>query len=165
MNSLGFSATAITSTLVISGAVSLPFPFIIGWLSDRLGRKRIMMICYSGYALCMVVLAVSTPLWQFYVAVILLKVGMVSMNVGAAFVADLVEPEALGRGVSLLQCTGFIAFAVGYAVAGNAFQHLGVVTTSFSTTALAVAGIVLIVSIRVAGVKKEEPVTEKLPVS
>ncbi len=90
---------------------------------------------------------------------------MVSMNVGAAFVTDLVEPEALGRGVSLFQSMGFVALAVGYAVAGNAFQQLGVATTSLMSTTLAVAGIVLVLLIRVDRERKGEPLAKEVPVA
>ena len=121
MNNLEFTATAITSTLVISGIVSLPLPYVIGWLSDRMGRKPMMIICYASYGLCMILLAFAASLWHFWVAVIFLKVGMVSMNVGAAFVTDLVDSKVLGRGISLFQTMGFVAMAIGCAVAGNAF--------------------------------------------
>lgn len=162
MNSLGFLATAMTSTVVIAGLVSLPFPFVIGWLSDKLGRRQVMVVCYLGYALCMVMLAVSKSLWHFWVVVIFVKVGMVSMNVGAAFVTDIVDPQALGRGVSLFQTMGWIALALGCAVAGNVFQNFGISTTSFFSAALPVIGIILIVSIRAARAKKHESLAHEL---
>ena len=115
-----------------------------------------MIICYASYGLCMVLLAFSTSLWHFWVAIIFLKIGMVSMNVGAAFVADLVDQKALGRGMSLFQTMGFFALAVGCAVAGSAFQGFGIANASFMSTALPVIGIVLIISIRV--VKQKEAI-------
>lgn len=148
MNSLGFTATAISSTLVISGIISIPFPFMLGWLSDRLGRKKLMVICYLSYILCIGILAVSKSLWHFWVVVTFLKVGMVSLSVGPAFIADIVDPKVLGRGVSLFQSMGWFAFAIGYAVIGNAFQYFGITMTSLVTTALPVTGIVLIFTIR-----------------
>ena len=102
--------------------------FAVGWLSDRLGRKRMMVIAYIGYALCMVTLALSSSLWHFWIVVILLKVGMVSMNVGAAYVTDIVEPKALGRGVAV---------------------------SSFFGSVLPLIGIVFILLIRVARVREE----------
>ena len=154
MNSLGFTATAMTSTVVISGLVSLPFPFVLGWLSDRLGRKRMMAICYLSNVLCMVLLAISKNLWHFWIVFIFWRAGMASRSVGAAFAADLVEPKALGRGVALLQSIGWIAFAIGFAVSGNAFQAFGIKATSFVSTVLQVAGIFLIMSIKTIKYKK-----------
>jgi DHA1 family tetracycline resistance protein-like MFS transporter len=150
MNNLGFAATAITSTGVIGGLVSLPFPFILGWLSDRLGRKRLMVICYASFAIGMVMYAVSKSLWHFWIASTLLTIGLVSNSVGTAFVTDLVTPKALGRGVSLFQGMGWIGNVIGLAVAGYAFQNLGIATAMFIGAVLPLIGIVLIISIRVA---------------
>jgi DHA1 family tetracycline resistance protein-like MFS transporter len=156
MNNLGFAATAITSTGVIGGLVSLPFPFILGWLSDRLGRKRLMVICYASFAIGMVMYAVSKSLWHFWIASTLLTIGLVSNSVGTAFVTDLVTPKALGRGVSLFQGMGWIGNVIGLAVAGYAFQNLGIATAMFIGAVLPLIGIVLIISIRVAKQRKPD---------
>ena len=157
MNNLGFAATAITSTSVIGGLVMLPFPLILGWLSDRLGRKRMMVICYASYALCMVMFAISKSLWHFWIAATLFGIGFISNSVGTAFVTDLVAPKALGRGVSLFQGMGWIGNVIGLAVAGYAFQNLGIATAMFIGAALPLIGIVLLISIRVG--KPKIPVT------
>ena len=153
MDSLGFSAAALTSTSVISGAVSLPFPFVLGWLSDRLGRKRMMVICYTAFLLSVLILAFSKSLWHFWMVMILSKTGLVCNSVGATFVTDLAEPKALGRGVSLFQSMGWLSLTIGFVVAGNAFQSLGIATTSLISVTLPVIGIILIMLIQV---KKQE---------
>ena len=89
---------------------------------------------------------------------ILARIGQANKNVGAAFVTDLVEPKALGRGVSLFQSTGSIGNTIGFLVAGNLFQALGISTTAFVITALPVIGIILILLIRV---KKQGAVSAK----
>jgi MFS family permease len=150
MNNLDFSATAITSTGVFAGLVSLPFPFILGWLSDRLGRKLLMVICYASFLLCMVTFAISTSLWHFWIATSFLAIGLICNTVGTAFVTDLVEPKALGRGVSLLQGMYWIAYVIGLAVSGLAFENLGISTVLFISAVLPLIGIVLVISIRAA---------------
>jgi MFS family permease len=149
MNNLGFAATAITSTGVIGGLVSLPFPFVLGWLSDRLGRKRLMVICYASFVIGMVMYAISKSLWHFWIASTVLSIGLISNSVGNAFVTDLVAPKALGRGVSLFQGIGWIGNVIGLAVAGYVFQNLGISTAMLISAALPLIGIVLIISIRV----------------
>ena len=158
MNNLGFTPTAIGSTVVVSGFVSLPFPFVLGWLSDRLGRRKMMAICYLSYIFCVLILGFSRSLWHFWIVIIFMKIGMVSLSVGPAFVADLVDKTALGRGVSLFQSMGWIAFAIGYAVGGNAFQYFDIAATSFMSIVFPVIAIALILSIRTA--KRQEVLTE-----
>ncbi|UCF98417.1 MAG: MFS transporter [Spirochaetaceae bacterium] len=150
MNNLGFTATAITSTGVIGGLVMLPFPFILGWLSDQVGRKRMMVICYTANALCMVLFAISKSLWHFWIATAFFSIGFISNSVGNAFVTDLVEPKALGRGVSLFQGMNWIGNVIGLAVAGYAFQNIGISNAMFVGAVLPLIGIALIISIRVA---------------
>jgi MFS family permease len=150
MNNLGFSATAITSTGAIAGLVMLPFPFILGWLSDRLGRKLLMVTCYASLLLCMVTFAISTSLWHFWIATVFFGIGLISNSVGTAFVTDLVDPKALGRGVSLFQGIFWIAYVIGLAVSGLAFENLGISTALFISAVLPIIGIVLVISIRVA---------------
>jgi MFS family permease len=150
MNNWGFAATAITSTGVVGGLVSLPFPYILGWLSDRLGRKLLMVICYASYVLCMVMFAISKSLWHFWIATTFFRIGIISNSVGTAFVTDLVDPKALGRGVSLFQGMNWIGNVIGLAVSGLAFENLGISLSLFVAAALPLIGIVLIILIRVA---------------
>ena len=46
MNDLGFGATAISSAGAIGGAATLPLPPLVGWLSDRVGRKQFLILGY-----------------------------------------------------------------------------------------------------------------------
>jgi MFS family permease len=155
MSNLAFTAAALTSTNVVSGMVSLPFPLVLGWLSDRFGRKRLMVYCFLSITLALVLLAVSKEIWHFWIAAILYRIGMSDRNVGAAYVSDLVDPKALGRGVSLFQCMEWIGLTIGFAAVGNAFQAFGVTATSFISAILPVIGIILIMLIRV---RKQEDV-------
>ena len=74
MNNLNFSATAIASTGAVGGAIALPLPVLLGWLSDRIGRKLLLIVCYLAGLLSMLILAISTSLWHFWIATPLITV-------------------------------------------------------------------------------------------
>ncbi|UCF97012.1 MAG: MFS transporter [Spirochaetaceae bacterium] len=150
MHNIGFAATAMTSTAVIGGVVSLPFPFILGRLSDRLGRKLLIIICYASYGLSMIIYALSKSLWHFWIGSAFFNIGMISNTVGTAFVTDLVDSKFLGRGVSLFQGMFWTANVIGLAVAGYVFQNVGISTAMLISATLPLIGIVLVLSIRVA---------------
>jgi MFS family permease len=150
MSGLGLSAAALTGAVSIGALVGLPFPFILGWSSDRLGRKAVMMLCYGLYLAAMVVFAVSRSMWHFWAATMLMAVGQDSTTVGSAFVTDLVPPEALGRGLSLFNGVFWVGMVAGLAGSGYAIQSLGVTTTMLVSAALPVLGIGLLASIREA---------------
>ncbi len=135
-----FSNADITSTVAVSGIVTLPFPFLLGSLSDRTGRLRILALCYAAGATGLVVYATATALWQFWVAAGLVAfISYVSTGVGSALVVDLVDRPAVGRGLALFNMTGWMGGVIGFAAGGYLFASLG-----FSSGFLVGAGLLLL---------------------
>ncbi len=150
MNELGFISAAISSTAAVGGVVTLPLPPLVGWLSDRVGRKRLMASCYLASAMGLSVLAVSISLWHFWVAASLVAVLIVSDSVGPALVTDLVPQESLGVGMSLFSATLWAGGIIGYAGTGYAIQNLGMASTFVIGAFLPLIAIILLIPIRQA---------------
>lgn len=126
-----FSRAELTSTVAVSGAVTLPFPFLLGFLSDRLGRLRFLALCYAAGVGGLAVYAGAMALWQFALASALVAfVSYVSTGVGSALVVDLVERPAVGRGLALYSAIGWSGGILGFAVGGYLFHGIGS-TSSF----------------------------------
>jgi MFS family permease len=151
MDEMGFTATEITSAAAVGGAVALGLSLMAGWLSDRVGRKWLLAVCYFGGAAGLAVLVVATSLVHFWtVAILLSLVGAVAGGIGSALVTDLVPQEALGRGLSLFSAMGWIGGIVGYASTGYAIENVGLAPTMVAGTLVSLAAIVLLVPIRQA---------------
>ena len=129
MDKLGFDAAAISGAVAIGGAVSLPLPFLLGWLSDRFGRQHLIALCFLAGTIGLLLLAAATALWQFWISTALLALISSSTVVGSALVTDLIPPEALGRGLSRYGATNWIAGVMGFAVTGYAIQTFGMAMT------------------------------------
>jgi MFS family permease len=129
MTELGFAAAAISTTAAIVQAVSLPLKPLAGWLSDRVGRKRLLALAYVAGTVSLLVLAASKSLWHFWVAASLVGVAAGAGSVGFALVADLLPPESLGVGMSLYRTTLFGTGIIGFAGTGHAIQNLGTTST------------------------------------
>jgi MFS family permease len=114
MNNLRYSNTAITTTGAIGGLLSLPLPLILGWLSDRIGRKKMIITSYVAGMACLLILSVAQKLWMFWLAAVLLSLLAVSVSVGPAFVADIVKRERVGTAVSLFQSAQWLGTIVGF---------------------------------------------------
>ncbi len=148
MDRMGFDSDAISSAVSIAGAVSLPLPFIVGWLSDRLGRYRLLGLCYLAAALSLVIHAGSTSLWQFWLAAIVGTAVGASSGVGQALVTDLVPPESLSVGLSRYGATNWVAGVIGFGGTGYAIQALGMSTTFVVSGLITLISIVLLVQVQ-----------------
>jgi MFS family permease len=149
MHGLGFSSAAIASTGIAMGAVSLPLVPLIGWLSDRVGRKRLIAFCYLAGAATLFVLSRSTSLWHFWLAFCLLSIpGRVSSPVGSALVTDLAPEQSLGAAMSLFQAAAWASGIIGFAGTGHAVERLGITSALVTAAFLPVIALVLLVPIR-----------------
>lgn len=129
MNELSFTPTAISSTMAVSGVVLSALPVLVGWLSDRMGRKLLLVILYLAFALCMPVLSLSRSLWHFWVVTVLLGLGFMTTTVGSALVTDLVRQDRLGVGMSLFQVMFWVGNVVGFAITGLMIENIGMAGT------------------------------------
>jgi MFS family permease len=150
MDALGFGAADISTTSAISEIPLLPLPLLLGWLSDRVGRKRFLLLGFLSAMASLLGLMVSTSLWHFWVTSTLITVPFVTGAVGTALVTDLVPKEALGQGLSLFGATNWIGGILGCAAAGYAVQHLGPVPTLAAGALLPVIAVILLSAIRQA---------------
>jgi MFS family permease len=151
MDEMGFTATEITSAAAVGGAIALGLSLLAGWLSDRVGRKWLLVICYFGGMVGLGVLVAATSLVHFWaVAILLSLVGSVAGGIGSALVTDLVPQESLGRGLSLFSAMGWIGGIVGYAGTGYAVKNVGLAPTMVAGALMTLAAVVLLVPIRQA---------------
>jgi DHA1 family putative efflux transporter-like MFS transporter/DHA1 family purine base/nucleoside efflux pump-like MFS transporter len=148
MDQKDFSTGAISSTAALEGAISLPLYLLLGWLSDNVGRKRLIGLCFFIYSMGMLLLAFSVSLWQFYIFSVLRAVMVVSNSVGMAYAADLVPQKSLGKGMSLFQAAFCISGIVGYSITGYAFQNFGMTLSVGLFAILPIIAIILLIPIR-----------------
>lgn len=157
MNARGFSKSAITLTASIQGAVSIGFPLLLGWLSDRMGRRRIMVATFLAVSASLVLLAFSGSLWQFAVFAVLYAFLSVPLGVGSAYVVDIVHSGNVAKGVSLFQAMFWVGSIAGMALTGYAFEKLGIPIPVLVSAFFPIAGAILLLFIR--GKKREAATT------
>ena len=145
----GFESTAISSTMAIGGAITLPLPLVMGWLSDRLGRKWFLGGSYLMGTLGALILTSSLSLWHFWlVSSLLTAMFHINNALGSALVADLVPKESLGKGMSLFGSTVWVGGIIGFACTGYCLQNLGIGLTFFTAAFLTVIAMTLLIPIR-----------------
>jgi DHA1 family tetracycline resistance protein-like MFS transporter len=148
MKNLAFTATAISSTGAVAGAVTMPLPIVVGWLSDRTGRKRLLALCFAAAGAGLLTLSAAMSLWHFWMAASLITVSGAGTTIRQALATDLVPQESLGKGLSLLGAASWLSGIIGFATTGSAVQHLGISPTLLVGASLPLIGILLLIPIR-----------------
>lgn len=148
MSDLIFSELDVSITGAVAGVVAMPLPFLMGWLSDRTGRK---IFLYLGYLMCIISLAIlasSFSLWHFILVLALQAIFVgVNTSIGNAFVTDLVPQESLGRGLALFGATTWIGGIIGFACTGYAIQTFGTLTTFLIAMCLPLIGMLILIPV------------------
>ncbi len=99
-----------TLTLLASGIGGLLF----GFLADRIGRKRALMLSILTYSICSFASGLSTTILMLAVFRFILGLGMGGeWNTGAALVAETWPDELRAKAIALVQSS----WAIGYALA------------------------------------------------
>lgn len=125
LDALGYGAGAITSTVAVSGLVTLPVAVTLGALSDRLGRTGFLALCFGASCAGLVAFAGASVLWHFWVASALIAfVSYAAASVGAALVTDLVPASMVGRGMAAYNATLWVGAVIGFPITGFAIATL-----------------------------------------
>ncbi|MBX2999564.1 MAG: MFS transporter [Caldilineaceae bacterium] len=148
MTQLGFTATAVSSTIAVSAAIALPLPLLLGWLSDRAGRKPFVLAAYGCCVLGVLLLILAQWLWHFWLSASLLAIVDASRGVVQAFVADMAPPAALGRAISISNTTSMAAGILGLSSAGYLMQTIGLNPTLLLGASLPLVAMVLLLYLR-----------------
>jgi len=93
---------------------------LLGRLSDRIGRKPVLLLSLFGTALASFLTGAANVLWLLFLARILDGASGASVAVAQGAVTDMVEPEERPRALGLIGAAFGIGFIVGPAIGGLA---------------------------------------------
>jgi multidrug resistance protein len=89
-----------------------------GRLSDRVGRRPVLLVSLCGSTLSYAIAALSGSLWLLFVARLLGGVSGGNLSAAQAYVADVTSPEERARGMGLIGAAFGVGFVIGPAIGG-----------------------------------------------
>jgi len=109
-----------TLTLLASGIGGLLF----GFLADRIGRKRALMLSILTYSVCSFASGLSTTVLMLAVFRFILGLGMGGeWNTGATLVAETWPDELRAKAIAIVQSSWAIGYALAALVAGIVLRY------------------------------------------
>jgi len=94
------------------------FSPIIGALSDRFGRRPVLLISLFGFGLDYIVLALAPTIVWLFLARIVSGIMGASFTTGAAYIADVSPPEKRAQNFGLIGAAFGLGFIVGPVIGG-----------------------------------------------
>ena len=89
-----------------------------GRLSDRIGRKPVIMICLAGAALSYVMLGFATQLWMIYAARAFAGLMAGNFGVASAMMADITPPQNRAKGMGMIGAAFGLGLVMGPVLGG-----------------------------------------------
>ncbi len=115
-----FGATAVQTGLLLSVYSLMQFIFAPLWgrLSDRWGRRKILLGCLLGEALTYILFAFSTDLSTLFIARALAGFFGASLSTASAAISDITTADQRSKGMALIGAAFGLGFLFGPAIGG-----------------------------------------------
>ena len=99
---------------------------IWGSISDRYGRRPVIMVSVIISALSYVVFAHASTIFLLFLSRFLTGIGSGNIAAAQAYISDMTEPKDRAKRIGLIVGASFgMSFAVGPAIGGYIFHHFG----------------------------------------
>lgn len=116
---IGASPTELGLLMAVYSIMQFLFAPMWGRLSDRIGRKPVIMIGILGLSISFFLMAISEQLWMLFLARILGGfLSSANMPTVMAYVADITTEEDRGKGMGIIGAATGLGFIFGPAIGG-----------------------------------------------
>ncbi|MEX0720726.1 MAG: MFS transporter [Balneolaceae bacterium] len=135
-NTFGVSGSAIASLFFVGGIANVITGPIAGRISDKVGRKKIVITSCIGLSIVLVLTThVITEFWVAYIMFFLAMV-LIAMRISPfqALSTELVKSDNRGSLMSLLIAIGQVGYGVGGSVAGPFYVQSGYASNTYIGT-------------------------------
>lgn len=134
----GASPLVIGLLLAIYSAMQAICAPILGKLSDRVGRRPVLLLSLAGTAVGFLVMGMAKTLTLLFVARVIDGVTGGNISTAQAYIADVTPPEQRSKGMGLIGAAFGLGFIFGPAI-GGLLSHVSLAAPFLFAAALAAA--------------------------
>jgi MFS family permease len=127
--------------LLMTGYSAMQFFFAPVWggLSDRVGRRRMMLLSIAMTAVAFFAFASATTWWWLLVARLFAGAATANLSIARAFVADVTTPETRAKGMGIIGASFGLGFILGPFFGGVLSAHVSHAAPAWVAGVLAAA--------------------------
>ena len=116
----GSGQVSTTYGIIVAAYAAMQFVFspILGLLSDRIGRRPVMIVSLAGAAIDYLIMALTPALWVLVVGRIIAGITSANMSVAGAYIADITEEKDRAQRFSWMSAAFGVGFIVGPILGG-----------------------------------------------
>ncbi|HEV3210676.1 MAG TPA: MFS transporter [Chthoniobacterales bacterium] len=115
---------------------------VLGWLSDRYGRKPVLLCSLIGSAVGYMFMASAVSLATLFAARILAGISGASVGTASAYIADITPPENRSKRIGLIGAAFGVGFVLGPAI-GGILSHFSVVAPFWFAAILSILNAII----------------------
>jgi MFS transporter, DHA1 family, tetracycline resistance protein len=115
----GAGALLIGGLTAAYSVMQLIFTPILGTLSDRIGRRPVLLVMILVNAVGFAVGGIGGALWVLYLGRAIGGIGSSTLGVAQAYIADITPPEDRAKGMGLIGAAFGLGFVIGPALGGT----------------------------------------------
>jgi len=140
-----FNATPRTVGLLFASysIMQLIFSPILGGLSDKHGRRPVLLLSIIGTGIGFIILGLATTVWMLFIGRILDGITGGNISTAQAYIADVTTEENRAKGMGLIGAAFGLGFIFGPAI-GGILSHWGIHVPFFFAAALCFANAMLL---------------------
>jgi DHA1 family tetracycline resistance protein-like MFS transporter len=133
--------TALTGIYAAAQFLAAP---ALGKLSDRLGRKRVLLACILGSAIGYFIFGIGGALWILFLSRLIDGISGGNLSIAGAYIADISAPEERPKNFALIGMAFGLGFIVGPAL-GGALSQISIDAPAFGAGVLSLITAVFII--------------------
>jgi DHA1 family tetracycline resistance protein-like MFS transporter len=135
-----FQTGLLVAVYAAASLVGSPF---LGRLSDRYGRRPLLLVSIAGTVVGFVILALANNLWMLFLARIIDGLTAGNISIAQAYISDVTTAKDRARGLGLIGAAFGLGFIIGPA-AGGALSQVSYATPALVATALSSLNLLMV---------------------